>query len=274
MKYRVDNTEVFLDVIGESILGGDYCLIDCDDDLTKDSGWGAQGFVVSPILEEDVLAVLQNGVANLVCEGLKSAGVTFNPLFFTLEKYHDYCRDSADHLKVLHFLRLKSEVYNLPINHSILDEKVSEICGTAVSCKVPGQIASGYFFIRIVRPSPYQDNNPPHKDVWLDRLRNAINLYIPLAGSNENSSLSLVPGSHLWMESDIARTRMGALVNGVKYSVPSVVIEDYVLEMIRPEVKQGGAMLFSPYLIHGGAVNLNTDKTRVSLEMRFWRCAE
>ncbi len=30
-------------------------------------------------------------------------------------------------------------------------------------------------------------------------------------------------------------------------------------------------LLFSPYLIHGGAANREPDRTRVSLEMRFWR---
>ena len=32
-------------------------------------------------------------------------------------------------------------------------------------------------------------------------------------------------------------------------------------------------LVFSPYLIHGGAFNQQTDRTRVSLEMRFWRVA-
>jgi ectoine hydroxylase-related dioxygenase (phytanoyl-CoA dioxygenase family) len=41
--------------------------------------------------------------------------------------------------------------------------------------------------------------------------------------------------------------------------------------MIRPNPKPGQAMLFSPYLVHGGGYNLNTDTTRVSLEMRFWK---
>ncbi len=30
-------------------------------------------------------------------------------------------------------------------------------------------------------------------------------------------------------------------------------------------------MLFSPYLVHGGGYNFNENKTKMSLEMRFWK---
>lgn len=41
--------------------------------------------------------------------------------------------------------------------------------------------------------------------------------------------------------------------------------------MVRPDVGPRQGMVFSPYLIHGGAINLEPDLTRVSLEVRFWR---
>ena len=41
--------------------------------------------------------------------------------------------------------------------------------------------------------------------------------------------------------------------------------------MTRPDPNPDEVLVFSPYLIHGGAVNLNEDMTRVSLEMRLWR---
>jgi ectoine hydroxylase-related dioxygenase (phytanoyl-CoA dioxygenase family) len=39
----------------------------------------------------------------------------------------------------------------------------------------------------------------------------------------------------------------------------------------RPDPQAGEVLVFSPYLIHGGAMNFNSDVTRLSLEMRFWR---
>jgi len=43
------------------------------------------------------------------------------------------------------------------------------------------------------------------------------------------------------------------------------------LDLITPNPGLNEAMIFTPYAIHGGGFNFNTDKTRVSLEMRFWR---
>ena len=45
----------------------------------------------------------------------------------------------------------------------------------------------------------------------------------------------------------------------------------YPLTLVRPNPGPNEVLVFSPYLIHGGAFNQQTDTTRVSLEMRFWR---
>jgi ectoine hydroxylase-related dioxygenase (phytanoyl-CoA dioxygenase family) len=45
----------------------------------------------------------------------------------------------------------------------------------------------------------------------------------------------------------------------------------YPLRLERPNPGPNEVMVFSPYLIHGGAFNQQPDHTRVSLEMRFWR---
>ena len=45
----------------------------------------------------------------------------------------------------------------------------------------------------------------------------------------------------------------------------------YPLTLERPNPGLNEVLVFSPYLIHGGAFNQQTDATRVSLEMRFWR---
>lgn len=274
MKYSINGKIAQLEISGEARPGKDLCLLDRDDDLTQDCSWQNQGFFVAPMLERELFDALHRGVGNFLREALMKSGCEVEDDEFSLERYHEYCPDQKKHLEVIEFLRRRASIENFPIDRCILDEMASKLCGKAVSCKVDNLIAAGYFFIRLVRPAPYRDNNPPHKDAWLDHLRNGLNLYLPLAGSDENSSLSLLPGSHFWKESVIPRSETDAKVNGVNYSVPSVVMADGALKMLRPEVKLGEGMLFSPYLIHGGAVNFNTDKTRVSLEMRFWRCKQ
>lgn len=271
MKYKIGKKIIEIDVDGFSVTGNDYCLLERDDNLISGCLWEKKGFIVSPFLDQSAFDVLRDGVRNLLLEALFAAGVKFSEEDFSLENYHEYCRDQSSHLQVVKFLRSRAAIENLPIGHQILDDQVRRICGKYVSCKVAEQAASGYFFIRLVRPQPHHDNNPPHKDSWLPRLRNSVNLYLPLAGSDENSSLPLVPGSHLWKESRVYRTVSGSIVNGVPFTVPTVVMNNEILNMMRPRVNLTEGMLFSPYLIHGGAVNFNKSRTRVSLEIRFWR---
>jgi hypothetical protein len=82
-----------------------------------------------------------------------------------------------------------------------------------------------------------------------------------------------MPKSHHWPESKTERTSDGAkVVGGFSYSVPSVVgVRGEKFSMIRPNPNEDEVLVFSPYCVHGGAVNFNADLTRISLEMRFWR---
>ena len=59
--------------------------------------------------------------------------------------------------------------------------------------------------------------------------------------------------------------------NNLKFSVPIVVKTSPDLKLIRPNPKNNELMIFSSYLIHGGAKNENKSTTRVSIELRFWR---
>lgn len=271
MEYRLNGELVKLDLSGPVEIGSNHCLLDYDDNLVSGCSWDRAGFTVDEFLSEQELTLLTEGVRRLVMDALIDAGLAIDEAAFRLEQYHTLCREQRDHLSVINFLKRRASLRNLPIPPSCLDRKVSQLCGKTVSSDVVSVPASGFFFIRIVRPSPFVDNNPPHKDVWLDRLRHAVNLYLPIAGSSENSSLPLVEGSHYWSESRITRTSSGATVNGVSFSVPSVVSVEGGVTMVRPDVGPRQGMVFSPYLIHGGAINLEPDLTRVSLEVRFWR---
>ena len=126
--------------------------------------------------------------------------------------------------------------------------------------------------IRISRPNSL-DINPPHRDSYLSYYQNIINIWIPIHGCNSLSSLPVLPGSHLIPENEILRTESkGAKINGNIYYVPCILkTKEGNMHLIRPNPKEGEALVFTPYLIHGSAVNKNSDMTRVSLELRFPR---
>ena len=117
------------------------------------------------------------------------------------------------------------------------------------------------------------DFNPCHRDVYLDFYRNTVNIYLPVIGSTDNTSLKIQPGSHKWSESETIVTKGGAFFKSTnkKYSVDAIVASKQPLEMIRPNPNEEQLMLFSPYLIHGCADNNNENTTRISLEVRFIR---
>lgn len=270
MKYRIDGVEYGIDVDVPVAWGEDVSLLAGDDDLTHAVPWHAAGYTVQPFLSPEENTALAARVTAMVANTLQAI-LGHACTGFRLDRYHEYCPDDVTHLEVVRRLRALSPVGNFPGDFRVVDRRVSAICGVDVSCCNSAREAAGYFFVRLVRPGVRTDNNPPHRDTWLGRLRHAINIYVPLAGSNPLSSLSLIPGSHLWKESEVRRTVAGAAVGAVSYTVPAAVEARQGLDMIRPPVNPGEVMVFSPYLVHGGALNLNADLTRCSLEMRFWR---
>jgi hypothetical protein len=266
----IEDEQITLQVEGETLFGNDEILLLKDDDLTNDSVWHKQGFAVQPFLSTDDFEKIHHGISGIIKEIIEKETKQKHP-DFTLEKYHEFCANNELHLKVVSNFQHCLPIESFPVSFEILDKRISEICGASVTSNHPFQEASRKFCIRIVRPQKKTDNNPPHRDVWLHRLRNAVNIYLPLAGSNHKSSLPLIPGSHFWKECEIERTANGSKVNNVQFTVPCVVGSKYGLNLIRPIVNRNEVMVFSPYLIHGGGCNLNENITRVSIEIRFWR---
>jgi ectoine hydroxylase-related dioxygenase (phytanoyl-CoA dioxygenase family) len=80
-----------------------------------------------------------------------------------------------------------------------------------------------------------------------------------------------MPGSHRWSESRVERTDTGAVLEGIRFNVPAVTAIKGSYTVERPNPRENQVLVFSPYLVHGGAVNLNNDKTRISIEMRLWK---
>ena len=266
--YTINDRSVATHVEGDILYGEDVVLLEHDDDLTAQTSWAERGYTVAPFLTRELGEQLREGMRIKIARVLSDAG--FNVDDFRIESYHRLAaQDARMHKALVEGIRRGFPLTELPIDYHEIERRVGEIVGIDVTAHNRAY-GLDVFNLRVVRPES-NDNNPLHRDVWLDRLRNAVNIYVPLAGSNELSSLCLVAGSHRWAESEIARTAAGALVNGLPYTVPAVVGASKPIELVRPNPSYDELLLFSPYLIHGGAANLNPDTTRASLEMRFWR---
>ena len=236
-------------------------------DLTARAAWAEAGYAVVPGLPAPVQQMLQAGLAELLREALRAAGCSVAPDFDITHYHHAVGDDPARHLAVI--AQTKSyDLSRLPIAPALLEGLVSAACGQPVRAHNP-HAREAVFHLRIVRPNR-ADQNPLHRDAWLPRYHDALNIYLPVAGSTARSSLTLVPGSHHWPENMVERTEGGAIYHGVLYTVPGVLRPVRPLQIIRPNPGPDEVLVFSPYLLHGAAANLNDDATRISLEMRFW----
>lgn len=243
-------------------------LLASDHDLTALAPWAAEGYAVLPGLQPPYQVQLQAGLAQLLREAMRAAGCAISD-DFDITQYHKAIGDDKDlHLRVIAQTKeFKHSQFPIPL--PIMEAYLSEACGQPISA-YNYHADERVFHLRIVRPGK-ADHNPLHRDVWLPEYRDGVNIYLPVVGSTERSSLTLVPGSHHWPENVVERTERGAIYHGVPYTVPGVLRPARTLDIIRPNPGPNEVLVFSPYLLHGAAANLNEDATRVSLEMRFWK---
>ena len=267
MKVKINDTEVDFRTEGERFTGENKVLLHQHDDLTAHTQWAGQGYKVADFLPEVHYHEFQAGMTAHIRQILKACDLTDDEAF-PLEKYHHLIQQYPQHLSVVDRAKL-IQSHDFPVDIHLIEQRVSEICQAEVHNLNP-YTKERVFHFRIIRPQS-NDNNPLHRDVWLEEYHDGINIYVPICGSNEFSSLTLVPGSHHWTEDQIERTAKGAKVNGIQYNVPALLDARQEMQVIRPNPKVNEILVFSPYLLHGGAVNLNQDTTRISLEMRFSR---
>jgi hypothetical protein len=267
--YEIEGEVITLDLQGETIKGGDEVLLNKDINLLQNTNWNEEGYTIVPFVSDAEFATIKKGITQKIAKIIEDCGGKIDENF-SLDKYHLYVDDEI-HLKLAKTIKDGWLVSEFPIDFQIINDRMSEILGVKVATELKGSQFDS-FFLRIIRPKEFRDNNPPHRDVWIDRLRHAVNIYAPLSASNMKSSLPIMPGSHLFKESEIVRTADGAFLNGTKYTVPCVIsVKDEMPKLIRLDPKENEMMIFSPYMVHGGGYNLNEDTTRTSLEVRFWK---
>ncbi len=267
MKYTINKSELQYSTDGKTLRGNDQVLLNSSIDLTARTPWAKAGFTIEKLFDENNFHLFTKNTRALLLKCWRDAGFTLADDFL-LDQYHNLIHTKEEHLAAVEKTKLLP-VQSFPIDIHIVEKRISEICKEELIVKNPYDQQSVFHF-RVIRPLQ-PDNNPLHRDVWLEDYKDCINLYIPVCGSNDLSSLIIVPESHYWPESRIERTLEGAQIGNVKYNVPAVTKMDSEAKYIRPNPKENEVLIFSPYLIHGGSVNLNKDATRISIEVRLWR---
>jgi len=242
------------ELLEECHLGKDEVLLEKDINLLRNTPFHDSGY--------GVVELEHNFLQDLV----RSEIYRITGKSFQLEQYHTHITDE-EHTKILNSMPYKITQNNL----SELGKELESVVSTQLG--EPVKIFNGDIWVRICRPSSLFSNdfNPCHRDIYLDFYRNTVNIYVPICGSNELSSLTIQPGSHLWNENETFITKGGSYFKstGKKYSVDAIVASKRPLNMIRPNPGKNQILLFSPYLIHGCANNDNVNVTRISLEVRF-----
>jgi hypothetical protein len=242
-------------------------------DIAFNQPWYDDGFTEVGFLTKEEFESLRNGliasigkIINEVCS-VETKG-------FNLENYHKYIKTDADHYKVVSKTRdLFSSDFNFPIEQIL--PRLGELLNFKLTDLDPKKNKKVHIIVRINRPSS-NDYNPPHKDIYegVDNdgyVPKFINFWIPIAGVTENSNLPIAPKSHLINENIIHRTFEGGKIEGNKYRVRMIKSWNGESSLKRSEVKYGEVLIFSSHLIHGLAVNEETDKTRVALEFRLFK---
>ena len=268
--YYIDNKRYTFPCNVNTFKGKDEILINKDLNLLKNSKFNLKGFNIVNFKKYFSHTQLINYVSHYI-QNLIEKELKFKIKNFKLEKYHHYVSQKN------HFKILKKLSPGIKLSKSFLRKNIEKFMSDTLKIKVStlnrkyiNKINPNVFLLRIVRPTKH-DFNPPHRDVYFDRYRSAVNIYIPIAASTKKSSLSVFPGSHLLNESKIERTELNSSFNNFKFSVPIVVKTSPKLKLVRPNPKKNNLMIFSSYLIHGGAKNENKNNTRVSIELRFWK---
>jgi hypothetical protein len=256
----MSNTFIYYpELIESSSWGYDKVLLDTDINLLNKTDFNLKGYGIFPIREHDdfLRKFISKNISNILGKDLD------------IEKYHTFINEEQ-HKQILNSMPYKkNDTEELRIFSEYLEEFMSDLLKEKV------KIFNDDIWVRICRPTiiSKEDFNPCHRDVYLDFYRNTVNIYLPIIGSNEKSSLFVEESSHLWNENMTSTTKGGAYFksSNKKYSVDAIVQSKIELKMIRPNPDINEILVFSPYLIHGCSDNKNEDITRMSLEIRFIR---
>jgi ectoine hydroxylase-related dioxygenase (phytanoyl-CoA dioxygenase family) len=265
-QYYVDKISVELDIFNQDISKGSNIILAKENaDVTSNTDWYQNGYTITkPFQSKDQFLKLIESCTRVIKKALANFEIYY-PENFKLEDYHLYVTSDEIHKKIINHTRnLAYEDFEFNI------EELMNYFRSFLAIDLHSfnkTLLKKFIILRISRPNK-PDVNPPHKDGYLDLWMHAVNIWIPVAGETKKSSLPIVPKSHLFFENEILRTQSGAIFNGTQYHVPAIINWKGENKLIRSDVELGEALIFSPYLIHGCAINHHATKTRFALELR------
>ena len=129
-------------------------------------------------------------------------------------------------------------------------------------------------FLRIARPNILADNIGFHKDTIYGQSPYEMSIHIPLVDLDKKSCLQFVKGSHFLKEKNIkfekftSTTKKGSKSHklGTPYDPKRISKKQYKFTPV--PLKLGEFIFFTPALIHGQEINLNSNLTRFSIDIR------
>lgn len=274
LEYKVDGDvkSIHVSDTQEFTFGKDEVLSNSETDVTYKFNWYESGYTVESFLKEEDFFSMKKGIEESVKKIIENlTGKEIKE--FTLEEYHKFVTNDEDHFKIVSKTRdLFTDDFNFNIDYLI--PKLENILGIGITDYDELHNYKAHIIVRINRPFS-SDFNPPHKDIYEHfdgegYVPRFINFWIPICGVTKNSVLPISPKSHLISEKDISRTTNGSEVNGHKYRVRLIKSWNKDNSFIKPDIKYGDVLIFSPHLIHGLSLNEQSDTTRVALEFRLY----
>ncbi|QZP17804.1 hypothetical protein K6112_00145 [Methylophilales bacterium] len=271
--YKINNDEIEVMIEpDEYSLGLAENLSERFNDLAQKKDWFNEGFTTEKAQLFFDFAKLHSATENILRKTLSSLDSSLDLTNFKLEKYHQFVTDDLHFETIKRLRRIFPE--DLSINVSEIVQRFSEYFETKLSFKNPTFGTDHFMMARINRPQS-NDFNTAHKDIYeffdnYQKIPQMINVWVPLSGVTEKNTLPLVPRSHMLPESKILRTKAGATVNEVRYSVNSIKSWGDDTSLIKIPLQHDEILIFSSHLIHGLAVNNEKDITRISFEFRLF----
>ena len=176
VSYFVDDATITVDIEGETSVGTPQVLLDQEDDLTASTSWHKSGYIVAPFLTQNENDELRAGLRKIL-HGLVDTITRRHVIHFDPENYHNYIGSDENHLALTREIKDGFAIRLLPIDIKKIEKRISDLCCMPVISICPST-EEPIFNVRVVRPHK-NDNNPPHRDVWLDHLKNSINPAFP-----------------------------------------------------------------------------------------------
>ena len=257
-------------VDGEFNWGDNVNLFKIKNNIISKTSWLEDGFnLIKDCMDDQQFKSLYESTRLSIIKIMNELGINLNESEFELKNYHKYVSNDLIHNEIIKKTRnFSAEDFNFDISELLkkFEDELSYRLSPIIS-----SLNRSHIQVRINRPKSL-DINPPHKDGYLKIWEDVINIWLPIEGCNERTSLPIIPGSHMLSEDKILKTQpQNARINGNLYNVPCILkTSNGNLEFVRQNPKPKDALMFSPFLIHGAGFN-ESDITRVAFELRFHR---